>query len=92
MSETTYKSVSSIPSLIISVIEKGKLLVSFNITEAKQGEIMWSKNKAYALRCQIRGKIYSFEREHLNILSQSERKTLFDWLKVDGSELNWDLA
>ncbi|NET59437.1 MAG: hypothetical protein F6K47_25830 [Symploca sp. SIO2E6] len=92
MPTATYESVSSTPSLIISVIEDGSLLVSFDVTEATQGKIMHSGHKAYALCCEIRGQTYSFTREHLDILSSSERKILYDWLKVDGSELNWDLV
>jgi len=92
MTLTIYPSLKSIPSLIISIVEEEKLLVSFNVAEAKQGEIIRYQNQPIVLRCEIRGKIYSFHREHLDILSKSERNILFNWLEVDGDELAWGFS
>ncbi|NET56175.1 MAG: hypothetical protein F6K47_08360 [Symploca sp. SIO2E6] len=83
---------SSLP--IISIDYRPRQFLSFNIAEASQGQVVRYANKAIALRCEIRGTTYTFDREHLEIMSDSERNLLYNQLGIDGrkieASLNWN--
>ncbi len=87
MSATIYQPSKAVSSAIISIDYQPKQFLSFDVTEASQGHIVCSDNRATALECQIRGTTYTFNPKHLEIMSNSERYILYSHLDVDGSKL-----
>lgn len=91
MPATIYQQPKTMSSVIISLDYRPHQFLSFKVTEAREGEIVWYGNQATALRCQIRGKSYTFDRQHLEIMSQSERNILYSKLGIDGNKLEANL-
>ncbi|NES22556.1 MAG: hypothetical protein F6K41_27455 [Symploca sp. SIO3E6] len=92
MPATIYQQSQVVPSVTISINYRPKEFLSFDITEASQGEIVWYGNEAIALRCQIRDTNYTFDRDHLDIMSQGERNLLYSHLGVEGRKLEASLV
>ena len=91
MPATIYQQPKTMSSVIISMDYRPNQFLSFKVTEASEGQIVWYGNKATALRCQIRRQNYTFERQHLEIMSQSERNVLYNQLGIEGNQLEANL-
>jgi hypothetical protein len=85
--ENFYQQLNRISNTEISLNYEPKKLLTFRVYKAYQGQIVWSGTKAIGLQCSIDGKIYTFNREHLNQMSNRELSELFNHLKIDGSQL-----
>jgi hypothetical protein len=82
-----YQRLQSIPNTIISLQYNENEFLSFNVSEAQQGHIVWSGLEVIGLKCFIHGMIYTFNREHLNQMSNRERHELCNHLEIDDSQL-----
>jgi hypothetical protein len=88
--EDFYQQLKSVPNTIISLQYNSDEFVTFNIGQAKQGQVVKSGTKATNLCCQIGEKIYTFNHKHFNQMSKRECNELFNHLGIDGSQLLQD--
>jgi hypothetical protein len=90
-SDYVYQELNSTPNTTISLPYNSKDFLSFKVYEARQGAIVRQEGKDkkedVALRCEIRGTTYTFSHDHLDLLSNSERRDLFNYLGIDGGQL-----
>lgn len=90
-SDYVYQELNSAPNTTISLPYNSKDFLSFKVYEASQGAIVRQEGKDkkedVALRCEIRGTTYTFTRDHLDLLSNGERRDLFNYLGIDGGQL-----
>ena len=81
-----YQSLKEISNTTISLQYDSDTFLSFKVYEASQGSIVPTQLKDIALKCQIRGTTYLFNREHLDQMSNRERHELFNHLEVDTND------
>lgn len=85
-SEDIYEQLASTPDTTISLPYDSEKFLSFKVYEASQGAIV-RQDKNVVLRCQIRGTTYTLTRDHLDLLSNGERRDLFNYLGIDSRQL-----
>ena len=90
MEEEINKQLRNLPDTIISLQYNPDEFLTFRVCTVSQGEIIRSATQSIGLKCRIGGKTYIFNREHLNQMSNRERRELFNYLGVNGSELLLD--
>ncbi len=81
-----YQSLEKISNTTISLQYDSDTFLSFKVYEASQGSIIATQFNDIALKCQIRGTTYVFNREHLDQMSNRERHELFNHLEVDTND------
>lgn len=84
--EDFYQQLSSLSNIIISVQYNEDKFLNFKVYQAKQGKFVYSNTQVIGLECLIGGKTYTFNREHLDQMSNRECSELFNQLGVDGSQ------
>lgn len=88
--EDFYQQINSFSDTIISFQYNSDEFLTFKVCNAEQGYILRSGTKAIGLRCQIGDQLYTFNREHLSMMSNRERNELFKQLGVNGNQLLQD--
>ncbi len=78
--ENLYQQLESIPNTTISLQYDPNNFLSFKIYEASKGVIVGQDRENSVVQCQIRRTTYTFTREHLDQLSNRERRELFSQL------------
>ncbi|HEY9634211.1 MAG TPA: hypothetical protein V6D14_12430 [Coleofasciculaceae cyanobacterium] len=82
-----FQRLSSLSSTIVSFQYNTKEFLSFHVRQAKHGKVVSSGTEGISLRCQIGERIYTFNHEHFNQMSNRECNELFSQLGVDGSHV-----
>lgn len=85
--EKFYQKLHTSSNTIVSIQYNANEFLSFKVCSAEKGHILRSGTKAVGLQCRIDGKLYTFNREHLDMMSHRECNELFQHLGIDGSEL-----
>ncbi len=85
-----YQKLQNFSNTIISIQYNATEFLTFKVWNAQQGRIVRLGTKAVGLQCRIDGKLYTFNREHLDMMSKRECNELFQHLGIDGSQLFQD--
>jgi hypothetical protein len=85
--EDFYQEFNSVRDTIISLQYDDEEFLTFRVSQAKQGYMVDPETYTFSLRCQIGEKMYTFNREHFNQMSNRECNELFDQLEIDGNLL-----
>jgi hypothetical protein len=85
--EDFYQRLNSVHDTIISLQYNVDEFLSFHVSQAKQGNIV-NGTEFISLCCQIGEKVYTFNCEHFNQMSNSECNDLFNHLGLDSSQLS----
>ena len=88
--EDFYQQIESFSDTIISLQYTPDEFLTFRVCNADQGQIWQLGTRVTGLRCRIGDTFYTFNREHLSMMSNRERQELFNQLGVDGSQLLQD--
>jgi hypothetical protein len=83
--EDFYQEFTSVRDTIISLQYDDEEFLTFHVSQAKHGYMVNPGTYTFSLRCQIGEKIYTFNREHFNQMSNRECNELFDKLGIDGN-------
>lgn len=77
-----YQQLNSIPNTIISLQYETNKFLTFKVNEASYGAVLrqGAEDTNIALQCQIRGSTYTFNRDHLDQLSNRECRELLNQL------------
>ncbi len=82
-----YQSLKEVSNTTISLQYDFDTFLSFKVYEASQGSIVPTQFNDIALKCQIRGTTYLFNREHLDQMSNRERRELLNHLGIDTDDV-----
>lgn len=85
--EDFYQRLNSVRDTIISLQYNENEFLTFRVSQAKQGYVVRFGTSAISLRCQIGEKIYTFNHEHLNQMSNSECNELSNQLGIAVNQL-----
>jgi hypothetical protein len=83
-----YQKIKNSSNTIVSLQYNNDKFLSFKVYEAQSGTLVRQGDKDIALRCQIRGSVYTFTREHVTQMSKREFNDLLSHLGIDSSQLN----
>lgn len=78
---------NNLPNTIISIQYSDNDFLSFRVHNVSRGQIVYDGTKAMGLRCQINRRFYTLNEKHFQQMSNRECRDLFNYLKLDGSEL-----
>ncbi|HEY9605922.1 MAG TPA: hypothetical protein V6C85_30225 [Allocoleopsis sp.] len=77
----------NLPNTIISIQYSDNDFLSFRVHNVSRGQIVYNGTKPIGLRCQINRRFYTLNDRHFQQMSDRECRDLFDYLKLDGSQL-----
>jgi hypothetical protein len=80
--ENLYQQLETISNTTISLQYNTNKFLTFKVYEASKGKLLSQEHENYTLQCQIRGTTYKLTREHLDQLSNRERRELLNHLKI----------
>jgi hypothetical protein len=82
IAETLYQQLESISNTTISLQYNPNKFLTFKVYEASKGTLLSQGRENYTIQCQIRGTTYKFTREHLDQMSNRERRELLNHLGI----------
>lgn len=85
--ENLYQQLENISSTTISVQYDPNNFLTFKVYEASIGMLVGQGSENIALQCQIRGTTYRLTREHLDQLSNRERRELLNQLGIKDKQV-----
>ena len=80
--ENLYQQLETISNTTISLQYNATKFLTFKVYEASKGKLLSQEHESYTLQCQIRGTTYKLTREHLDQLSNRERRELLNHLGI----------
>lgn len=78
-----YQQLQCLSNTIISIQYNPDNFLTFKVQEASFGSIVRQGNENIAIRCQVRGTIYTFTHEHLDQMSKRELNDLLNQLGLE---------
>ena len=84
--QDVYQQLNKVPYTIISLQYDSNEFLTFHVCQATQGRFLESGAGTVGLRCQIGEKIYTFNGEHFNQMSNRECNELFKHLELDNCQ------
>lgn len=82
IAETLYQQLENISNTTISLQYDSNKFLTFKVYEASKGTLLSQGHDNYIIQCQIRGTTYKFTCEHLDQMSNRERRELLNHLGI----------